>query len=43
MSGNWWEVCVGETIVWCDAEDYSWGSVLVLTVLEWYISDTQTN
>ena len=27
MSGNWWEVCVGETRVWCDAEDCSLGSV----------------
>ena len=31
MYGNWLEVCVGETRVWCDAEDCSWGSVLVLT------------
>ena len=31
MPGNWWEVCVVETRVWCDAEDCIWGSVLVLT------------
>ena len=27
MSGNWWEVCVGETRERCYAEDCSWGSV----------------
>ena len=30
MSDNWWEVFVGKTRVWCDAEDCSWSYVLVL-------------
>ena len=42
MFGKWWGVFVGETSVWCDAEDYGWGCVLIYSgfwIAHWGCAD----